>query len=70
MSDKPMNKSRRDAVKMMLGGFAAIVSGSIERDGDEELTIIKWPDRIPPFSELRAQRFSGLGRGFAQRFVS
>jgi len=24
MSDKPMNKSRRDAVKMMLGGFAAI----------------------------------------------
>ena len=24
MSDKPMNKSRRDAVKLMLGGFAAI----------------------------------------------
>lgn len=24
MSDKPMNKSRRDAVKMMLGGFAAV----------------------------------------------
>jgi hypothetical protein len=24
MSDKPMNKSRRDAVKMMLGGLAAV----------------------------------------------
>ncbi|MEA3277006.1 MAG: high-potential iron-sulfur protein [Pseudomonadota bacterium] len=24
MSDKPMNKSRRDAVKMMLGGMAAV----------------------------------------------
>ena len=24
MSDKPMNKSRRDAVKMMMGGLAAV----------------------------------------------
>ncbi len=41
-----------------LGDFAAIVSGNVNRGGREELTVIQWPGRIPPFEELGAERFS------------
>lgn len=41
-----------------LGDYAAIVSGALARGGREEVTLIKWPDRIPAFSDLKTQRFS------------
>jgi hypothetical protein len=41
-----------------LGDYAAIVSGALARGGNEEVILIKWPDRIPPFSDLASSRFS------------